>query len=48
LDVETASRAGLDCLLLATGPYSSAYLRQETSVPVLESFAEIPRFLQIE
>jgi len=48
LDVETASRAGLDCLLLATGPYSSAYLEQEVSVPVLESFAEIPRFLQIE
>ena len=48
LDVETATRAGLDCLLLATGPYSSAYLQKETSVPVLESFAEIPRFLQIE
>ena len=48
LDVETASRAGLDCLLLATGPYSSAYLREEVAVPVLESFAEIPRFLQLE
>ncbi len=48
LDVETASRAGLDCLLLATGPYSSAYLQQAVSVPVLESFAEIPPFLQIE
>jgi phosphoglycolate phosphatase len=48
LDVETASRAGLDCLLLATGPYSSTYLQQEVSVPVLEGFAEIPRFLQIE
>jgi phosphoglycolate phosphatase len=48
LDVETASQAGLDCLLVATGPYSSDNLRKEVSVPVVESFAEIPRFLQIE
>ncbi len=48
LDVETATHAGLDCLLLATGPYSSEQLRQDLSVPVLEGFAEIPGFLQIE
>ncbi len=48
LDVETATRAGLDCLLLATGPYSSDHLRETLSVPVLEGFAEIPRFLQIK
>lgn len=48
LDVETARQAGLDCLLLATGPYSSTYLQREVSVPVRESFAEIPRFLQRE
>jgi phosphoglycolate phosphatase len=48
LDVETASRADLDCLLLATGPYSSTDLRKEVSVPVLEDFAEIPRFLQTD
>jgi HAD superfamily hydrolase (TIGR01509 family) len=48
LDVETASRAGLDCILLATGPYASTDLRREVSVPVLESFADIRGFLQIE
>jgi phosphoglycolate phosphatase len=48
LDVQTASAAGLDCLLLATGPYSSTCLRREVSVPVLESFADIPGFLRIE
>ncbi len=46
LDVETATRAGLDCLLLATGPYSAVDLRRKVSVPVLEDFAEIPRFLR--
>jgi phosphoglycolate phosphatase-like HAD superfamily hydrolase len=48
LDVETAARAGLDCLLVATGPYPSKMLQQEVSVPVLEGFAEIPHFLQTE
>ena len=48
LDVETASRAGLDCLLVATGPYAYPTLQREVSVPVLEAFAEIPHFLQIE
>lgn len=46
LDAETASRAGLDCLLVATGPYSYAYLRREAAVPVLEGFADIPGFLR--
>jgi len=46
LDVETATRAGLDCLLMAKGPYSAAALRREVSVPVLEEFAGLPRFLQ--
>ncbi len=46
LDVETAGRAGLDCVLMATGPYPAAALRREVSVPVLEDFSEIPRFLQ--
>jgi phosphoglycolate phosphatase len=46
LDAETASRAGLDCVLVATGPYSSAHLRREASVPVLEGFADIPGFLR--
>lgn len=48
LDVETASRAGLDCLLVATGPYAYPTLQREVSVPVLEAFAEIPHFLQME
>jgi phosphoglycolate phosphatase len=47
LDAETASRAGLDCLLLATGPYAYPHLQREVSVPVLKHFAEIPKFLQI-
>jgi HAD superfamily hydrolase (TIGR01509 family) len=48
LDVDTASRAGLDCLLVATGPYPYPTLERDVSVPVLESFAEIPHFLQME
>ena len=48
LDVETASRAGLDCLLVATGPYPYPTLQREVSVPVLKAFAEIPHFLQME
>jgi HAD superfamily hydrolase (TIGR01509 family) len=48
LDVETASRASLDCLLVATGPYAYPTLQREVSVPVLEVFAEIPHFLQME
>jgi phosphoglycolate phosphatase len=48
LDVETASRAGLDCLLVATGPYAYPTLQREVSVPVLEAFAEIPHFLKME
>jgi phosphoglycolate phosphatase-like HAD superfamily hydrolase len=48
LDVETASWAGLDCLLVATGPYGYPTLQREVSVPVLEAFAEIPHFLQME
>jgi phosphoglycolate phosphatase len=48
LDAETASRAGLDCLLLATGPYAFPHLQREVSVPVLKHFAEIPQFLQTD
>jgi phosphoglycolate phosphatase len=48
LDVETASRAGLDCLLLATGPYAYPDLQRAVSVPVLKDFAEIPQFLQTD
>jgi phosphoglycolate phosphatase len=48
LDVETASRASLDCLLVATGPYAYPTLQREVPVPVLEAFAEIPHFLRIE
>lgn len=48
LDVETASRAGLDCLLLATGPYAYPHLRREVPVPVLKDFAEIPQFLETD
>jgi 2-phosphoglycolate phosphatase len=48
LDIDTASRAGLDCLLVATGPYPYPTLEREVSVPVLEAFAEIPHFLQME
>lgn len=48
LDVETASRAGLDCLLLATGPYDYPLLRREVSVPVLKNFAKIPQFLETD
>lgn len=46
LDAETAARAELDCVLLATGPYSATDLRRQVSVPVLEGFAEFPRFLR--
>jgi phosphoglycolate phosphatase len=46
LDVETASRAGVDCILLATGPYPYARLAAVASVPVLRTFGEIPDCLQ--
>jgi phosphoglycolate phosphatase len=48
LDVETASRAGLDCVLFATGPYAYPFLQREVSVPVLQDFGELPRFLGME
>jgi len=48
LDVETASQAGLDCLLVATGPYAYPVLQREVAVPVVRGFADIPRFLEIE
>ena len=48
LDVETASQAGVDCLLVATGPYAYPVLKREVAVPVVKGFADIPRFLKME
>ncbi len=45
LDVETASQAGVDCLLVATGPYAYKVLQREVAVPVVNGFADIPCFL---
>ncbi len=45
LDVETAGRAGLACLLVATGPYPYAVLRREVPVPVLRGLNELVPFL---
>jgi len=48
LDAQTASQAGVDCLLVATGAFSLSDLKRETSVPVLQSFSDIPAFLGVE
>ena len=46
LDTETAAQAGVDCLLVATGAFPPSRLREEVSVPVLESISEIPAYLR--
>lgn len=46
LDTETASEAGVDCLLVATGAFPFSRLKSEVPVPVLEDFSEIPGFLR--
>jgi len=46
LDVETASRAGVDCLLVATGASPFSVLTQQVAVPVVPSFSHILPFLR--
>lgn len=46
LDVETASQAGVGCMLVSTGAYSYSQLLEQVSVPVLKSLAELPDFLK--
>jgi phosphoglycolate phosphatase len=46
LDVETATQAKVDCLLVATGPYSLEMLRHECTVPVVANFADIVDYLK--
>lgn len=46
LDVETAGKAGVDCLLVATGAYSYPELLLEVQVPVVESFSQIPAYVE--
>jgi phosphoglycolate phosphatase len=41
LDEETASRAGVDCLLVATGVTPCAALKKQATVPVVRSFSGI-------
>ena len=45
LDAETASRAGVDCLLLATGATPFHEMKKEVQVPVLRGFSDILPFL---
>lgn len=45
LDAETASRAGVDCLLVASGNHDHAALTREAVAPVVERFSDIPGFL---
>jgi len=46
LDVETAARAGVDCLLVATGPYHAEELRGRCAVPVVDRIADIADYLK--
>ena len=46
LDAETASNAGVDCLLVATGPYSVEALRDQYKVPVVAHFSDILEYLK--
>jgi phosphoglycolate phosphatase-like HAD superfamily hydrolase len=46
LDVKTASHAEVDCLLVATGPYSLETLSIECNVPVVAHFADILDYLK--
>jgi len=46
LDVETATKAGVDCLLVATGAYSYSELILEVQVPVVETFSQIPAYVE--
>jgi phosphoglycolate phosphatase len=45
LDAETASRAGVNCVLVATGAHPFPALKRQASVPVLQHFTEIVPFL---
>jgi phosphoglycolate phosphatase len=45
LDAETASRAGVDCLLLATGATPFHEMKKGVQVPVLRGFSDILPFL---
>ena len=47
LDVETASQAAVDCILVATGANCHSDLVKAVPVPVLNTFSEIPDYLQI-
>jgi phosphoglycolate phosphatase-like HAD superfamily hydrolase len=46
LDVETATKAGVGCLLVATGAYSYSELTREVDVPVVESFSRILEYVE--
>jgi len=46
LDLETASRAEVHCVLVATGAHSAEELRRQAAVPVLRSLAELPALLK--
>lgn len=46
LDTETASRAGVDCLLVASGATPFSTLSRQVAVPVVPTFSEILLFLQ--
>ena len=45
LDVKTASQAGVDCVLVATGAFSIQELEGEPCVAVLPRVTELPAFL---
>ncbi len=46
LDAETASQAGVDCLLVASGAFTLDRLQHEASVPVVMDFSGVPAHLR--
>jgi len=45
LDAETAGRAGVDCVLIATGAHTRPELERLVTVPVLDNFSQVAAYL---